>query len=512
MELFVAVSVDRLTRFFGYENGAGHGLMIPADGFGNPLAVSDGSTVCGKTLDTARLSEKFQGDRMCKACAKRITGEMVESAYAVSVTDSETETDAGELSPVDMVSDAVTETMEEVGGEIRDAVGTAVQEPVAPVSLTPEEAAKIVEHVAKYGKSPEVLRVEKAEEERESGTGVPVQDGDGPAFVMVDGKCAREVTDREGNISLKPVNGRAKVSPVDGSMAVNRDGAAVGVCPQCRREVTLTDSGHLGTHYPVKVEMVTGDAKPLTEQSVTDLVASAAEKRVASDIAAERKAATEGERKVTADDVETSQVGRTRANRAGKRRAAKMPEARDSRPVRSGMPGAKGDQRGEGSRGAALVPGGNAQTFAGPVTVRSVGEAGPETDPSAVVGESSRGHAATFDGGIGTDRPDRGAVEGIAEMHGGRYGWLTTAEYMQLTPSKQRNYWRKIAKKRQGSKEARAIEVAKRVALGEMISAEEMRDLRKGARVGSSAAGHLSQGFLKPGHGATAEESQKDAA
>ena len=70
---FIALSADDEARFYGLgERGVGHVILIGAGFHGDPLA--HGETVekaCGgSALETARLTEKFTGDRMCARCVK----------------------------------------------------------------------------------------------------------------------------------------------------------------------------------------------------------------------------------------------------------------------------------------------------------------------------------------------------------------------------------------------------------------------------------------------------------
>lgn len=75
---YLAVSIDRLPRFYGYENAAGHALMIPSGFQDDPLAAdNDIRRVCGGTTDVRRLVEKFQGDKHCKRCEAKITDDLI---------------------------------------------------------------------------------------------------------------------------------------------------------------------------------------------------------------------------------------------------------------------------------------------------------------------------------------------------------------------------------------------------------------------------------------------------
>lgn len=78
---YLAVSGDRLPRYFGYEGAAGHALMIPTGFQGDPLAAdNDIRRVCGGTTDVRRLNEKFSGDKKCKRCESKITDKMIDDA------------------------------------------------------------------------------------------------------------------------------------------------------------------------------------------------------------------------------------------------------------------------------------------------------------------------------------------------------------------------------------------------------------------------------------------------
>lgn len=59
--------------------------------------------------------------------------------------------------------------------------------------------------------------------------------------------------------------------------------------------------------------------------------------------------------------------------------------------------------------------------------------------------------AGTMAGPIGRERPDREAS--TVPMHGGKYGYLTRAQYDALSRSRQRKYWTYIAKQERYAKE-----------------------------------------------------------
>ncbi|MBD3004562.1 hypothetical protein [Streptomyces sp. 5-10] len=392
MELFIALNTDNDARWYGYGKGAGHALMIPDGFFGDPLSGATGETLCGKSLDMSRLTEKSGSEAQCKACAKRLTDALLERARAAK-------------SAMDKFCEPVA--MEEGPGG-------------APVAV----------------------------ETLESETAAPGTDS-GSVFVTVDGKCAREVAGEDGAVSLKAIHGRSRITPVDGSVSVNGDGAEVGVCPQCHREVKLTGSGFIGTHYPAKL----GKSPIMSEQAVTDVVADAAERKRAAEIDTERAAAEEEEREFRA-------------------------------PVAENVRRASGDQGTEATRGAAMVQGADM----------------PPVQPNS-------GHASTWDGGIGSARPDRKVID--EPKHGGRYGYFTKEEYDALSRTAQRQYWRNVNKFEKQAKGAREALRAKEVATGKAIPAGERRKARKAAKVGSGVTGHrVGYGHPGIGHGKSAEESR----
>lgn len=74
-KLEMALTLDGTPGWFGYEKGVGHMIMSSVITLGGDHVGGNAETVrimCadGKTLETARMVEKFTGDAMCKRCQK----------------------------------------------------------------------------------------------------------------------------------------------------------------------------------------------------------------------------------------------------------------------------------------------------------------------------------------------------------------------------------------------------------------------------------------------------------
>jgi hypothetical protein len=69
---FVALNIDGDARFYGLgARGVGHVVLIPSGMHSDPLACESVEKACdGKPLDSARLAEKFTGDKRCARCVK----------------------------------------------------------------------------------------------------------------------------------------------------------------------------------------------------------------------------------------------------------------------------------------------------------------------------------------------------------------------------------------------------------------------------------------------------------
>lgn len=69
---FVALNIDGDARFYGLgARGVGHVVLIPSGMHSDPLACESVEKACdGKSLDSARLAEKFAGDKRCTRCVK----------------------------------------------------------------------------------------------------------------------------------------------------------------------------------------------------------------------------------------------------------------------------------------------------------------------------------------------------------------------------------------------------------------------------------------------------------
>lgn len=74
-KLEMALTLDGTPGWFGYEKGVGHMIMSSVVTLGGDHIGGNSETVeivcaTGKTLETARMVEKFTGDAMCKRCVK----------------------------------------------------------------------------------------------------------------------------------------------------------------------------------------------------------------------------------------------------------------------------------------------------------------------------------------------------------------------------------------------------------------------------------------------------------
>lgn len=118
--LFLAIHSDRLLFTAGYESGMAHGIMIPGDYFGDPLAytTADGKIVkaCGgyftltnsKGKDTP-VTRKDNGTATCKNCTKLHTLKEEESADAMYANSFEAQEAIAELAAAQI--DAVVEAI-----------------------------------------------------------------------------------------------------------------------------------------------------------------------------------------------------------------------------------------------------------------------------------------------------------------------------------------------------------------------------------------------------------------
>lgn len=128
--LFLAIHSDRLLFTAGYESGMAHGIMIPGDYFGDPLAytTADGKIVkaCGgyftltnsKGKDTP-VTRKDSGTATCKNCTKLHTLKEEESADAMYANSFEAQEAIAELAAaqIDAAVEAIMATELGIDGE-----------------------------------------------------------------------------------------------------------------------------------------------------------------------------------------------------------------------------------------------------------------------------------------------------------------------------------------------------------------------------------------------------------
>ena len=278
-----------------------------------------------------------------------------------------------------------------------------------------------------------------------------------PVARETDGKCAYEIREDDGTLTLKIVHGRSEIEPVPGSQTMNASGEDTGTCPVCRTHVKLTGKGFIPTHRPGNV---TPDGPMLSQKSVPVVDRGTA----VADMAKVR----EREAYVTtdADGNELSAKEAKQAERDGETVTVVpvVPEAPDA--------GAAVGNRDHGRLdGVAMTAG--------------------DLPPVQPQGKGYAAKAGTMALPVGRPRPDTQVINDVTV--GGRCGYLTAEEYDGLSRTGQRKYWRDVATNRERAARARRNNRNKSVATGERISPERRKAARKSARVGSSANGTIAR-------------------
>ena len=212
MTRYLAVSVDRLPRFFGYENAAGHALMIPSGFQDDPLAAdNDIRRVCGGTTDVRRLTEKFVGDKKCKRCESKITDDLINAGDDDRNRDDDAEAARIVIADVSANIDSTADTRQEADLlSLDDAIAAA-----------------------------DAMRFDTVKPGCEIKWPQPVKADAKPVKVQ---KCA--------------VKGTDKVSPKPGT---DTDGQN-GTCPVCQTFAKLTGKGFIGVHN------VNGESTPVSPE------------------------------------------------------------------------------------------------------------------------------------------------------------------------------------------------------------------------------------------------------
>lgn len=272
-----------------------------------------------------------------------------------------------------------------------------------------------------------------------------------PVARETDGKCAYEITE-DGVVDLVTVHGRNRMHPVMGSRSRGLNGAETGTCPVCRTHVPLTGSGYIPTHRPGGVT----PGRPVLTQKKLPVV----EKGTAvADMAKVREREAYAWVDENGDAVPEENVEQHVHDGGTATLVPVVPTAPDA--------GAAVGQRGHGmSDGVAMTPG-------------NLPPVQPQKGWSAAAG--------TMALPVGRDKPDPEVVNVV--MHGGKFGYLSEADYRLLDRSGQRKYWRNIAVMEKRAATAQAAVRAKREALGESISPERRKAARKSAKVGKSVSG-----------------------
>lgn len=156
-KLEMALTLDGTPGWFGYEKGVGHMIMSSVITLGGDHVGGNAETVrimCadGKTLETARMVEKFTGDAMCKRCQK-----WAESlGYADALQSAQDAAAAQENGPsvADMIMsdpDAVVITLD----------GAATVAELTDAQEKPEKSAKGKGAKGKAGKAKKAAKVDK---------------------------------------------------------------------------------------------------------------------------------------------------------------------------------------------------------------------------------------------------------------------------------------------------------------------------------------------------------------
>lgn len=233
MTRYLAASIDRLPRFFGYEGAAGHALMIPTGFQNDPLAAdTDIRRVCGGTTDVRRLSEKFTGDKMCKRCVSKVTEQMISDAEYDRNRDEYEE--AARIVVADAAQDIPVTAKNNSGGL---SIGTPVVTDTPTVTPVQDNSKCLTLDDAIA--AADAMRFDTVKPGCEIKWPQPVKADAKPVKVQ---KCA--------------VKGTHKVAPKPGT---DTDGQN-GTCPVCQTFAPLTGKGFIGAHN------VNGESTPTSPE------------------------------------------------------------------------------------------------------------------------------------------------------------------------------------------------------------------------------------------------------
>lgn len=144
VKTFVALNGEGTARFYGLgTTGVGHAILIPSGTHNDPLSSGDVESACtGKALDSGRLSERFQGDAMCKRCVKWLATDGGQNDVEAAREDKWREENEGP-SLAEVMGDHTLITLDGVREVKADADASETPEPVRP--LTREDVRAAVE-------------------------------------------------------------------------------------------------------------------------------------------------------------------------------------------------------------------------------------------------------------------------------------------------------------------------------------------------------------------------------
>lgn len=264
---------------------------------------------------------------------------------------------------------------------------------------------------------------------------------------VTDGKCAFEQENEEtGETELVTVNGRMRIAPVDGSESCDQNGNSVGVCPVCRQVAKLTNSGAIGTHRPSNI---TPDSSPLPGRALDWKQADGRKVREA-EVSGRGEDASEIRESLTRtrDRLDMVREGLEVATHPEEleslesRRVAGLAQERE---LVAKLRGAEMDWKSQDE--GQYAPGVRDHGRSDGVGMLPLGETGF----AGMRFDDTNEHAT----GDGVARTPGVSSLGKPKVVGGRNGFLTEAQYGELSRSQRRNYWRKIKKMDDRGKAAR---------------------------------------------------------
>jgi hypothetical protein len=233
----VSVSLDGETRFFGLgETGVGHALTIPAGFQGDPLSLGTVDKGCGgKGLDASRLTERGQGDAVCKRCTTWL-------GTPAGI-------DAANGGRADWPGSDIAPDVREVSPEVREIVKASKGANVKrrkDAAIVAEKARLAEQKEARENSAPATFTGKNVTEMRTETAAFYAAGGKPSAEILAlpDPSVARQWAGTESGTDAGIMVCEFKGAPVDGS---DTDGVT-GKCPQCPAIVALTPKGRVGKH------------------------------------------------------------------------------------------------------------------------------------------------------------------------------------------------------------------------------------------------------------------------